>query len=241
MRKDSAALGKDDYVQQTKKYGRIDALYALIVYVVMIFLFLLMGKLFVYKSSNLTAVYTFIVTCFVSLFLIGSVFLLCSVRKQKLVTVGFSKTYALQSFGMGMSLLMIVIALKGFTSVYNGSKIQTDIVLIVMNVIYYLIFIAFMEEVVIRGYIGTRLYGYFTNKRLSIVIVGIMFSFEHIPFHMTVAQMSLVEYISQNWENLIFIIIFHFIFQWLYAKYNSIIAPTIFHFIWDFIQWFIIR
>jgi membrane protease YdiL (CAAX protease family) len=203
MTKESAALGKDDYVLQTKQYGRIDALYALILYIVMIFLFLLMGKLFVYKSTNLTEVYKFIATGFVSLFLIGSVFVLCSVRKQKLMTIGFSKTYALKSFGMGMILLMIVIALKGFTS-----KIQNNIDLIVMNVIYYLIFIAFMEEVVIRGYIGTRLYGYFTNKRLSIVTVGIMFSLEHIPFHMTFAQMSLVEYISHNWENLIFIISF---------------------------------
>ena len=240
MTKESAVLGKDDYVLQTKQYGRIDAQYALILYIVMIFLFLLMGKLFVYKSTNLTEVYKFITTGSVSLFLIGSVFVLCSVRKQKLMTIGFSKTYALQSFGMGMTLLMIVIALKGFTSVYNGSKIQNNIDLIVMNVIYYLIFIAFMEEVVVRGYIGTRLYGYFTNKRLSIVIVGIMFSLEHIPFHMTFSQMSLVEYISHNWENLIFIFLFHFVFQWLYAKYNSIIAPTMVHFIWNLIQWLII-
>jgi membrane protease YdiL (CAAX protease family) len=238
--KASTVLGKDEYVQQTKEYGRIDALFALIVYVVMIFLFLLMGKLFVYKSSTLTEVYIFVITGIFTLFLIGFVFLLCSIRKQNLMTVGFSMTYAIQSFGMGMFLFMIVIALKVITSVNNGSTIQTDIGLIVMKIIYYLIFIAFMEEVVIRGYIGTRLYGYFTNKRLSIVIVGIMFSLEHIPFQMMYAQMSLMEYISQNWGYLVYTAAFHFILQWLYAKYNSIIAPTIFHFIWNFIQWFII-
>jgi membrane protease YdiL (CAAX protease family) len=239
--KDSTVLGKDEYVQQTLKYGRIDALFALIVYVVMIFLFLLLGKLFAHKGSALTEIYIFNVTGILALFLIGFVFLLCSIRKQKLVTVGFSMTYAIQSFGMGMSLFMIVIALKGTTSVNNGSTIQTDIGLIIMKIIYYLIFIALMEEVVIRGYIGTRLYANFTNKRLSIVIVGIMFSFEHIPFQMMVAQISLMEYISQNWEYLISVATFHFILQWLYTKYNSIIAPTFFHFIWNFIQWFIIK
>lgn len=238
--KDLTVLGKDEYVEQTKKYGRIDALFALIVYVVMIFMFMLLGRLFVHKSSTLTEVYIFSVTGIFALFLIGFVFLLCSLRKQKLITVGFSKTYAMQSFGIGKSLFMIVIALKGITSVNNGLIIQTDISLILKNIIYYLIFIAFMEEVVIRGYIGTRLYGYFTNKRLSIIIVGIMFSFEHIPFQMIVAQMSLMEYISLNWEYLFSVALFHFVLQWLYTRYNSIVAPTIFHFIWDFIQWFII-
>ena len=232
--------GKEEYVLQTKKYGRIDALFALIVYVVMTFLFLLIGKLFVNKSTLLTEAYLFSVTGVFSLFLIGLVFLLCSIRKQKLMTVGFSMTYAKQSFRMGMFLFMIIIALKVITSVNNGFKFQTDTVLIVMYTIYYLIFIALMEEVVIRGYIGTRLYGYFTNKKLSIVIVGIMFSLEHIPFQMMYAQMSLLEYISQNWKALVCFAFFHFVLQWLYTKYNSIIAPIIVHFIWDFIIWFII-
>lgn len=239
--KNTAVLGaNDEYVQQTKEYGRKDALIALILYVVMILEFVLMGKIFVQKSSPMTETYIFCVTSIVSLNIIGFVFLLCSIRRQKLVTVGFSKTQAKKSFAVGMILFILVVLFGSIWTIISGLKIQTNIGVIIMRIIYYLVFIGFMEELVFRGYIGTRLYGYFTNKRLSLVIVGIMFSLLHIPFHMVLIQMSLSEYLLVNWINLIYIFIFQFVFQWLYSKYNSIVAPTIFHFIWDFIQWFII-
>ncbi|WP_271716090.1 CPBP family intramembrane glutamic endopeptidase [Anaeromicropila herbilytica] len=230
----------DEYVQQTDEYGRKDALFALILYVCMVLVFVLTGKIFVQRSSTLTETYIFCVTGIASSVCIGLVFLFCFIRKQKLITVGFSKNQALKSLTVGIILFILVVLVGGFWPIITGSTLQTDIGLIVMRIIYFLFFIGFTEEITVRGYIGTRLYGFFNNKRLSIVIVGIMFSLYHIPFHMVIAQMSMPEYILLNWWNLILIFIFHIIFQRLYSKYNSIIAPTILHFIWDFIQWFII-
>ncbi len=232
----------EEYVQQTVHYGRTDALLAFGVFVIMLFLFGLVGKVYVFLNNNisLSESYIFYITGITSLFLIALVFLLCSIRKQKLRTIGFSKTHAIKSLGMGILLSIIVIVAMGIIPVVSGSGIQTDVGLIAMRIINYLIFVAFMEEIIVRGYIGTRLYGYFTNKRLSIIIVGFMFSFEHIPFQLVITQMNLIEYIIINWYELICYIIFHFLFQWLYSKYNSIVAPTIFHFIWDFIRWFVI-
>lgn len=239
--KNLTVLGaNDEYVQQTKEYGRKDALLSLILYFVMNLLFVLMGKIFVQKGLTLTETYMFCVTGIVSLICIGLVFLFCLIRRQKLVTVGFSKNQVKKSFAMGMILFILVAIFRGIWPIISGSTIQTNIGVIFMKVIYFFIFIGFMEELVFRGYIGTRLYGCFTNKRLSLVVVGIMFSFLHIPFYMVVAQMSLSEYISANWVSLILIFLFHIVFQWLYSKYNSIVAPTILHFIWDYIQWFII-
>jgi membrane protease YdiL (CAAX protease family) len=239
--KNPTVLGADDeYVQQSKEYGRKDALLALILYVIMNLLFVLMGKIFVRKGITLTETYIFCVTGIVSLVCIGLVFLFCLIRKQKLETIGFSKNQVKKSFALGMILLILVAIFGGLWPIISGSTIQTNIGVIFMRVIYFFIFIGFTEELVFRGYIGTRLYGCFANKRLSLVIVGIMFSLLHIPFHMVVAQMSLSEYISVNWESLIIIFLFHYVFQWLYSKYNSIVAPTILHFIWDFIQWLII-
>lgn len=66
-----------------------------------------------------------------------------------------------------------------------------------MRIIYYLVFVGFTEKIALRGYIGTRLYGCFTDKRLSIIIVGVMVSIIHIPFHMIISQTSLafIQYI----------------------------------------------
>lgn len=237
----SAVFGANHkYMQQTKEYGKIDVLFALILYTVMILEFMLLGKLFVEKGTALTETYIICATGIISLVCIGLVFMFCFIRKQQLVSVGFGKSQAKKSFVLGMILLILVVALGVIWSLISGLSIQTNINAIIMRIIYYLVFIGFMEELVFRGYIGTRFYGCITNKRLSVVIVGIMFSLLHIPFHMVYAQMSFLEYISANWTNLFYISIFHCGFQWLYSKYNSIIAPTILHFIMDFIQWFII-
>lgn len=230
----------EEYELQTISYGRVDAIFALTLYIVMIIMFSIMGQLFLQRGSSLTETYVFWTTGIVALLLIVLVFILCYIRKQKFVSVGFSKSNIFMSFRMGLSISAIVISIKGLLPIMLGSAVQTDIGLIIMKVVYYFVFIAFMEELVMRGYIGTRLYGYIRNKRLSIVIVGIMFSLLHIPLQIMITQMSLIEYISLNFGNLIYFIIFHFVFQWLYSKYNSIVAPTILHFIWDFIHWFII-
>lgn len=237
----SVAFGADDeYVQQSNQYVKKDILLALILYCIMVIEFLLLGELFVQKKTELTETFVFISTGVVSLNIIGFVILFCTIRKQKLITLGFSKNKAKESFNFGMILLILVSIIGCIGANITGSRIQSDVGVILMRFIYFVFFIGFMEELVFRAYIGTRFFGVFSNKRLSIIVVGIMCSLLHIPFHMIITQISLFNYISLHWVSLLRITVFHCGFQWLYSKYNSIIAPTILHFIIDFIQWFII-
>lgn len=230
----------NEYLRQTKEYGGKDALLAFILFFIEMLGLLLMGELFLRKGTALTETYVFIVTGIFSMIFIGLVFLFCLIRRQKLITIGFSKTQAKKSLVLGIMLFGLVVIFCSIKAIISGSIIRTDIKLIINQIIYYLIFIAFMEELVFRAFIGTRLFGFFKNKKLSIAIVGIMCSIEHIPFYMIITQVSLTEYILAHFFDLIILAIIHILFQWLYAKYNSIIAPTILHFIWDYIQWFII-
>lgn len=230
----------NEYILQANEYGSKDALFALILFIVAMLGTSLVGKLFLHKGNALTEIYTVSVTGIYSMIFIGLVFLFCIIRRQKLVTIGFSKTQAKKSFILGILLFGLVAILCSIKVIFSDSIIQTDIKLIIIKIIYYLIFIAFMEELIFRAYIGTRFFGFFKNKKLSIAIVAIMFSLEHILFHMIISQVSLAAYISSNFSNLIYIALLHILFQWLYAKYNSILAPTILHFIWNYIQWFII-
>jgi membrane protease YdiL (CAAX protease family) len=230
----------NEYLLQANEYGSKDALFALILFIIEVLGLSLVGKLFLHKGDALTEIYIVSVTGIFSMIFIGLVFLFCIIRRQKLVTIGFSKTQAKKSFILGILLFGFVAILCSIRAIFSGSIIQTDINLIIIRIIYYLIFISFMEELIFRAYIGTRFFGFFKNKKLSIAIVGIMFSLEHIPFYMIISQVSLAAYISSHFFNFISLAIIHILFQWLYAKYNSIIAPTILHFIWDYIQWFII-
>ena len=230
----------DEYVQQSKQYGEIDIYLALILYVLMITEFLILGKLFVIKDSELTETFVFITTGITSLSIIGFVLLFCIIRKQKLTTLGFSMSKAKESLRLGLMILALVAVIGCIWVNITGSSFQTDANIILMRFIYFLIFIGFMEELVFRAYIGTRFYGFFSNKRLSIIVVGIMWSLSHVPFYMMGTQISLFNYISLHWVNLLRIFVIHCGFQRLYSKYNSIIAPTILDFIINFIQWFII-
>jgi uncharacterized protein len=230
----------NEYLLQTNEYGGKDALLALILFIIEMLGLSFVGKLFLQKGDALTETYIVCITGIFSMIFIVLVFLFCVIRRQKLITIGFSRTQAKKSFLLGIILFGFVVIFSSIGAILTGSIIQTDIKLIIIRIIYYLIFIAFMEELVFRAYIGTRLFGFFKNKKLSIVIVGIMCSFEHIPFYMIISQVSLTEYISSHFFNLLSLAIIHSLFQWLYAKYNSIIAPTILQFIWNYIQWFII-
>ncbi len=230
----------EEYVEQTKVYSLKDAISAIILYIILIAEYIFMGKIFVYKGADISEYFIFFVTAFFALLTVALVGLLCVVHKQKFDTVGFSKTHWIKSFKLGMFLFVIVIMGGLIRYLFFHGTVRSDIPRIFMRIIYFLFFIGFTEEVVFRGYIGTRLYGFFTSKGLSIVITGILFSLMHVPFQAMVAQVAPLEYIMINWSNLISISIMHIGFQWLYSKHNSIVAPTILHFIWDYVQWIFI-
>lgn len=237
----SFRAANSEYIEQTRLYNKKDIISSILLYSIMIILFILMGKHFIQKGETLSQLYIFGFTGIISLLCIVLVFFLCAIRKHKLITVGFSYTYAKKSFTAGIMIIILFSVLKGIIPViFYNSTIRTDFGQILMKFCYYLFFIAFMEEIVFRGYIGTRFYGYFKNKLLSIIVVGILCALLHIPFQMVVTQLSLSKYISINMGIIYNYFFWHLIEQWLYAKYNSIIAPVMLHFIMDFIGWIII-
>lgn len=229
-----------EYELETQQYKKIDLILCLLLYVSVLFLYYLMGKIFVSDDVTLTEGVIFIGTGIISIIIIGIVFAFCSLRRQKISTIGFHSSKAKDSFKCGMILVLSVIMIFGLVAVFSGSSIKSDIPTIFIRFFYYLIEIAFVEELVFRGYIGTRIYGCIKNKFFAVAFTGLLFVFIHLPFQMVMANMTILEYVSYAWANLIFIFLLHFFLQLLYAKYKSIIAPTLFHFAWDYVQWFII-
>lgn len=230
----------EEYLQQTKEYGKIDVISAIGLYATLTSLYYILGKIFVYKGQNLTEKFVFIATGIMSLVCIILVSVVCLIRKQNINSIGFHKTNAKRSFIMGLVLSLIAFVLLWILKKFTGTVRNQDVTLLISRVIYYLLFVSLMEEVIFRGYIGTRLYGFFHNKKLSIFLVGVLFSLSHVPFQMLLAQVSFFSYIGSNCGDLFVILLFHVAFQWMYSRYNSIIAPMMVHFLWDFAQWFFI-
>jgi len=230
----------EEYRLETEQYSKIDLLLSLVLYVSLILMYYILGKIFTSDDITLSSELVFTSTGIVSILTIAIVMILCLLRKQRLSSIGFSMVKAKKSLLCGFILIIGIVVLFLTVTTLLKCILRSDINMMIMRFFYYLLEIAFVEELVFRGYIGTRLYGSIKNKALAISITGLLFTFMHLPFQMLMANMSIFEYVAANWVNLILIFLMHLIFQALYAKYNSIIAPTLFHFIWDYVQWFII-
>ncbi|WP_083879838.1 CPBP family intramembrane glutamic endopeptidase [Desulfitobacterium dichloroeliminans] len=100
--------------------------------------------------------------------------------------------------------------------------------------------ISLVEEIIFRGYIQTRLYGLIKRPLFAIILGGILFMLMHIPFQIGYAKMGLFAYIQVNYITLMFTFIWHVVFDFLYRKYNTIYASTIFHGLMDWANYLFI-
>jgi len=66
-----------------------------------------------------------------------------------------------------------------------------------MLAIYFLL-TAVCEELVFRGYIGTRISGFFKNKYITVALTGILFVLMHFPYRLTAYDMTLSDLIIKN-------------------------------------------
>jgi membrane protease YdiL (CAAX protease family) len=100
---------------------------------------------------------------------------------------------------------------------------------------YMLTNIAFVEELLLRGYIQTRLYGAIKSDIAAVIVGGVLFMGMHIPFQLyNRSGGDIVEFFVTNALWLITAFIMHLVLNLLYRKYNSLTAPTICHFVINF-------
>ncbi|MDF2905686.1 MAG: hypothetical protein K0R34_1007 [Herbinix sp.] len=215
----------EEYSKEVQEFSRRDAVYALLIYTLILISYYFMGVLHAMKNIYLGNA--------VNLSLAFLVIGLTLIRKQPLKSIGISGRNLGKSIVLGLVpsiLLLAAILVIGFA---GGSKLA-GISSIFGNFMYFLFIISFVEELLFRGYIQTRLYGLLHKPIPAIIITGILFMLMHIPYRMGVAQMGVLEYITNNYITLLITFLWHVIFRFLYSKYNSILAPTIFH---AFVNW----
>jgi membrane protease YdiL (CAAX protease family) len=155
------------------------------------------------------------------------------VRKQSLSSIGLTRCNAKKSLLSGGVLGSCFILINVITAILSGKEL-TDIGTLFYNVFYFFVIIGFTEEVVFRGYIQTRLYGILQSDTIAVIVGGVLFSLMHIPYKMSMLNMDLLSYLQSNYMILLFLILWHVVFNFLYRKYNSLLAPTIFHGFMDF-------
>ena len=220
-----ALCANQEYNDNLKKYDKKDGMLAILLFAIIIIMYALLGIL--YKNNSFIKDNIKIIGCLFNLLLIIVTILFVKLRKQGLETIGLKGRWKL-SIILGGVLSLFYFYCNCLDHLINGEKL-ISITSILFLMVYFLL-VGICEELVFRGYIGTRLNGLFKNKYIVIIVTGILFVVMHFPYRMTAANMSLSDF-DIGW--LINLFIFHLIMSFIYMKTNSIYGSIIPHWISD--------
>ena len=220
-----ALCANREYNDNLKKYDKKDGMLAILLFVIIIIMYASVGIL--YKNNSFIKDNIKIIGCLFNLLLIIVTILFVKLRKQRLETIGLKGRWKL-SIILGGILSLFYFYCNCLNHLINGEKL-ISITSILFLMIYFLL-VSVCEELVFRGYIGTRLNGLIKNKYIVIIVTGILFVVMHFPYRMIAANMSLTDF-DIVW--LINLFIFHLIMNFIYMKTNSIYGSIIPHWISD--------
>ena len=215
----------DKYNDNLRKYNKKDGMLAILLFAIIIIMYASVGIL--YKNNSFIKDNIKIIGCLFNLLLIIVTILFVKLRKQRLETIGLKGRWKL-SIILGGILSLFYFYCNCLDHLINGEKL-ISITSILFLMIYFLL-VSVCEELVFRGYIGTRLNGLIENKYIVIIVTGILFVVMHFPYRVIATNMSLTDF-DIGW--LINLFIFHLIMNFIYMKTNSIYGSIIPHWISD--------
>ena len=220
-----ALCANQEYNDNLKKYDKKDGMLAILLFAIIIIMYASVGIL--YKNNSFIKDNIKIIGCLFNLLLIIVTILFVKLRKQRLETIGLKGRWKL-SIILGGILSLFYFYCNCLDHLINGEKL-ISITSILFLMIYFLL-VSVCEELVFRGYIGTRLNGLIKNKYIVVLITGLLFVIMHFPYRMTAANMSLSDF-DIGW--IINLFVFHLVMSFIYIKTNSIYGSIIPHWISD--------
>lgn len=203
------------YKFKNKSYGVIAVIY----YCIFILGLLLSGILYQKGYTHFSYIYD-------ALFVLGVSIVL--IKDKNLRSLGFSKekikSNLLISSVIVAASFIIVLIFSGLSFYQAFTKL-----------IYYLFYIAAVEEILFRGFIQNYLFGFKLNKYIIFIIGAVFFALIHIPFQMYVHNDVSVHYIITAVPNLIQCFLFHLLMCYITYKRKDIIIPIAFHCAFDYL------
>lgn len=162
------------------------------------------------------------------------IFIWIKIRNQGLKSIGIRKDKILKSIVLGILFAIPFITLPIIRALNQNMHIMSSNQLL-WSFLYYLLVIGFVEELIFRAFIQTRIQGLIKIKWISILVVAIMCSSMHIPFQMLKSNIPLNEFIPMYFISLIYQSFMHIYLLYLYKKDNDIISVSTTHLLLNFI------
>jgi len=226
------------YEQEISKYGKKDALIALLFAVYIIALtFAFWIIMTVFDVSGIAGLLYGIALALVAL---SPLFLIVRIKRQGLRSLGVHFTNWPQAVGAGLFFVAVFLLLFNglLPGLLAGWQFQPP--LIIALLVGYQLIMAFWEDVIFIGYIQTRMYGLIKKDFLAVLIVGLIFAAIHYP---TIIAANIVInggfgfgfWISLLWQTFLLVIVY-IAMNAVFRRFNSIIPVTLFHFSFNFSQ-----
>lgn len=207
------------------EYEKVDGILALALYAVLMIAYHLSGRFYAR-----TGIYAGI---YVNLFLGALALTLAYGRRQTLQSIGLGKQNLKKSVIAGIALGLGVLLINLIPGLLDQRKLHSPGSL-AAGFLYYFFVIALTEEIVFRGYIQTRIQGLIKNPVSATLFSALLFLLSHIPYQLAASGKALLPFLSEHLITLGFTFLWHLVFTFLYARYRSLAAPTLFH---AFLNW----
>lgn len=219
----------EDYERQLRRYSRVDmwlALGAVAVSLLTLYLKGLhdAGRSFPGPSAQLAAGFA---EAAIWLLLLGTV---VALRRQGVPSLGFARKQLVRSLLAGAVLAVLVIAgTAALGLLLDGQLKSPQAYWFTWGVPYYLVVIGFQEELLWRGFVTPRLAAQFTRRWIGVLLAAVLFGLMHLPYQFAISGLAFGDFMAARWLQLIIPMAWHFLFWWLYARWNSLAAPTLVH------------
>lgn len=213
------------YEKNLKQYTKNDAMLSFLLFGLIILnysvLAILQNRFYLIKENILLA------GCIFNACMTGVTILFLKLKKQTIDTIGLSKGKWKRSIIIGVIYASFLFYNNCLSHLMDGSSLVSIQNILILSVYYLLV--AVCEEVVFRGYIGTRIYGLVKNRWLAVFAAGILFTVMHFPYRMIAYGMTLGDLTVNHFSWLADLFITHIIFNYIYSKTNSLYGSIIPH------------
>jgi membrane protease YdiL (CAAX protease family) len=222
-----------------------DFLYSIIIYLIIFAFIILLGNIFynkttielvgiVFDKQSLPAVFYIVI--------LVSIIIYIKIRKLRLKSfnLDFSNKHLLHKG------LFIGLVISGFVSLFFIARflildggvqiVQYTFTEYLLNGVYILIFVSFVEEFLFRSYFQTMFNKVIKYEVMSVMIVGFMFSLIHVvALTSTTSFGTLGEFLQLRMMNLLSLFCMHCLFYFITKKYKNILPVVLIHFVWNFV------
>ena len=218
------------YGNNIKQYTKKDGVLAFVLFGIMMLSYSILAVLQI--KCEIIKENIMIVGCIFDALIIIITMIFIKLNKQNMETIGLYKGKWKNSIIMGMILASFLFYTNCLSNLISGSHlIALKEILILL--VYYLSGTV-CEEIVFRGYIGTRIYGLIKKRWLAVIIVGILFIIIHFPYRMIAYGMTLSDLAIKKFSWLIDLFITHLVLNFIYLKTNSLYGAIIPHWMSNF-------